>query len=208
MRLMRENALMGLRKRRFKKTTDSSHGNSVAKNILDRNFAVAAPNRAWVGDITYVRTHEGWLYVATLIDLFSRRVVGWAVDDNMETDLPLKALDMAIRSRSVAPGLVHHTDRGSQYTSSAYQAALTKHGMICSMSRKAECWDNSVAESFFSRFKDDLIYRETWETKSQARAAIVEYISCFYNARRLHSSLGYRTPMEYEVQALANVQAA
>ena len=168
MRLMRLDGLMGLRKRRCKKTTDSTHGDRVAQNILDRKFVVDAPNRAWVGDITYVRTHEGWLYLATLIDLFSRRVVGWAVDDNMETDLPLKALQMAVGSRNVAPGLVHHTDRGSQYTSSAYQVALAKHAMVCSMSRKAECWDNSVAESFFSRLKDDLIYRQTWQTKCQA----------------------------------------
>lgn len=208
MRLMQADGLMGLRKRRFKKTTDSSHGDRVAKNLLDRNFVSDAPNRAWVGDITYVRTHEGWLYLATLIDLFSRRVVGWAVDDTMETDLPLKALEMAIGSRSVSPGLLHHTDRGSQYTSGAYQAMLIQHGMVCSMSRKAECWDNSVAESFFSRLKDDLIYRETWHTKHQARAAIVEYISCFYNARRLHSSLGYCTPMEYEVRALGHTLAA
>ena len=208
MKLMRTDGLMGLRKRRFKKTTDSRHGHGVGQNLLNRNFATDAPNRAWVGDITYVRTHEGWLYLATLIDLFSRRVIGWAVDDNMETDLPLKALHMAVTSRNVLPGLVHHTDRGSQYRSGTYQAELTRHGMVCSMSRRAECWDNSVAESFFSRLKDDLIYRETWQTKSQARSAIVEYISCFYNAQRIHSSLGYVTPMEYEVRALRDALAA
>ncbi len=208
MRLMRADSLMGLRKRRFKKTTDASHGRPVAPNLLDRNFVSKAPNRAWVGDITYVRTHEGWLYVATLMDLFSRRIVGWAVDDNMETNLPMKALEMAVCSRRIEPGLVHHTDRGSQYASHAYRAALDGHGMICSMSRKAQCWDNAAAESFFSRFKDDLIYREVWQTKSQARAAIVEYISCFYNAQRLHSSLGYLTPMEYEVRALRETLAA
>ena len=139
MKLMRTDGLMGLRKRRFKKTTDSRHGHGVGQNLLNRNFATDAPNRAWVGDITYVRTHEGWLYLATLIDLFSRRVIGWAVDDNMETDLPLKALHMAVTSRNVLPGLVHHTDRGSQYRSGTYQAELTRHGMICSMSRRAEC---------------------------------------------------------------------
>ena len=130
MRLMRADGLLGLRKRRFKKTTDSQHSLGVAPNVLDRNFFTDAPNRAWVGDITYVRTHEGWLYLATLIDLFSRRVVGWAVEDNMETDLPLKALQMAVQSRSISPGLVHHTDRGSQYSSGAYQEALSRHGMV------------------------------------------------------------------------------
>ncbi len=141
MRLMRADSLMGLRKRRFKKTTDASHGRPRAPNLLDRNFVSKALNRAWVGDITYVRTHEGWLYVATLMDLFSRRIVGWAVDDNMETDLPMNALEMAVGSRLIEAELVDHTDRGSQYASHAYLAALDGHGMTCSMSRKAQCWE-------------------------------------------------------------------
>ena len=146
-RLMREKALSGKAPRRFKRTTDSSHGLPVAKNILDRKFTVDRPNEVWVGDITYVRTWEGWLYVAVVLDLYSRRVVGWAVADHMRTELALDALKMAINLRNPGPGLIHHSDRGSQYASLEYRAELDRHGIVCSMSRKGDCWDNAVAES-------------------------------------------------------------
>ena len=200
--------LTGLRKRRFKKTTDSAHAFPLAPNLLNRQFEVARLNQAWVGDITYVWTQEGWLYLATLIDLCSRRIVGWAIEDHMRTDLVMKALDMAVTTRRPSPGLVHHTDRGSQYASDGYRKALKKNGMACSMSRKAECWDNAVAESFFGSLKEDLIYRQKFDTKAQGRAAIVEYLVGFYNVKRLHSTLGYLSPVEYEATLLYKKSAA
>jgi putative transposase len=197
-RIMRENEVSGRRKRRFRKTTDSKHRLPIADNILARDFTAEARDQVWVGDITYVNTWEGWLYLAVLIDIYSRRVVGWAIADHMRTELVLDALNMAVGERRPAPGLVHHTDRGSQYASADYRNALGAHGMVCSMSRKGECWDNAVAESFFARLKDDLLYRRKWATKDEAKAAIREYIMCFYNARRLHSTLGYLSPIDYE----------
>jgi putative transposase len=194
-RLMREKGLTGKAPRRFRRTTDSSHGLPVAENILARNFTVDRPNEVWVGDITYVRTWEGWLYVAVVLDLYSRRVVGWAVADHMRTDLALDALKMAIDLRNPGSGLIYHSDRGSQYASLDYRAELHRHGI----SRKGDCWDNAVAESFFATLKGELIERECWPTKARARAAIIEYIACFYNSKRSHSVLGYTSPMEYEM---------
>ena len=198
-RLMREKGLTGKAPRRFRRTTDSSHGLPVAENILARNFAVDMPNEAWVGDITYVRTWEGWLYAAVVLDLYSRRVVGWAVADHMRTELALDALKMAVDLRRPGRGLIHHSDRGSQYASLGYRAELDRHGIVCSMSRKGDCWDNAVAESFFATLKGELIERACWPTKARARAAIIEYIACFYNSKRSHSVLGYTSPVEYEM---------
>jgi transposase InsO family protein len=197
-RLMQERDLRGKRRRHFHTTTDSDHAMPVASNILARDFSASAPNQKWVGDITYIPTREGWLYLATLLDLFSRRVVGWSMSDRMPTSLPLAALEMALRMRRPPRGLVHHTDRGSQYASAEYQSALAKHGLVASMSRKGNCWDNAVAESFFATLKVELVRDADFATRAEARAAVFEYIEVFYNRQRLHSSIGYATPSEFE----------
>jgi putative transposase len=206
-RIIKENGLRGTFKRRFQRTTDSAHDMPVADNILNRRFDADDDIEAWVGDITYIRTWEGWLYLAVLINLRTRRVVGWAIDDNMRTELVLTALRMAISQEHPAPGLVHHSDRGSQYASGDYQTALGENQMVCSMSRRGNCWDNAVAESFFGHLKEELIYRQSWPTKASARAAVIDYIMGFYNSHRRHSALGYLSPTEYEavcrMQALA-----
>jgi len=198
-RLMKADGLAARRKRRFRRTTDSTHQHPVAPNLLDRQFTVDAPNAVWVTDITYIWTQEGWLYLAAILDLYSRKVVGWAVDESLERHLALDALAMALSNRRPARGLLHHSDRGVQYASDDYQKALKKDGLICSMSRKGDCWDNAVAESFFATLKGELIERGCWPTKARARAAIIEYIACFYNSKRSHSVLGYTSPMEYEM---------
>jgi transposase InsO family protein len=198
-RLMQENGLAGRRKRRFRQTTDSAHALPVAKNWLKRHFSPAAPNQAWAADITYIRCWEGWCYLAVVIDLFSRRVVGWAVAEHMHTELVLEALQRAIIQRRPAAGLVHHSDRGSQYASAAYRAALAKHGIVQSMSRKGNCWDNAVVESFFATLKEECIHRGSWPTRARVRAAITEYIEQFYNCRRRHSTLDHVSPVDYEL---------
>ncbi len=200
-RLMAQEGLVGLRKRRFCRTTDSNHDLPLASNALNRQFTPSAPNTVWAGNITYLRTTDGWLYLAVVIDLFSRRVVGWSIEDHMRTELVTQALDMAIYQRRPSGGLMHHSDRGSQYASHAFQSVLKTNGIDCSMSRKAECWDNAVVESFFGTLKDELIYRQTWSSGAELRAAVAEYISCFYNAERLHSTLGYVSPVKYEQTA-------
>ncbi len=197
-RLMRERGLCARRPRRCPRTTDSRHSLPVAPNVLDRQFTTTAPDRVWVGDITYVRTEQGWLYLAVLLDLYSRRVVGWAMGETLERRLCLDALRMALGSRNPLPGLVHHTDRGSQYASHEYRELLQARGIQCSMSRRGNCWDNAVAESFFKSFRAELTDRVPFATRAQARRAIFEYIEVFYNRRRLHSSLGYRTPAQFE----------
>ena len=200
LRLMKEDNVVGKqRRRRFVVTTDSKHVLPIAPNVLDRQFEVDHPNRAWVGDITYLRTVEGWLYLAVIIDLFSRRVVGWALEEHMETSLATSALTMALRRRHLAGKLLHHTDRGSQYASAEYQKQLDAQGIVCSMSRKGNCWDNAVAESFFGTMKAELEI-ETLEGASRAvaRSAVADYIDNFYNTTRKHSSLGYLSPMNYE----------
>jgi transposase InsO family protein len=202
-RIMRENGISGQSPRRFRRTTDSAHELPVACNLVKRDFASEAPDQLWAADISYVRTWEGWLYLAVVIDLFSRRVVGWAAADHMRTELPLEALQMAICHRRPERGLVHHSDRGSQYASAAYQAVLDAHGMLCSMSRKGDCWDNAVVESFFGTLKEELIYRQPWPTKLKTKHAIIEYIACFYNSRRRHSYIDYISPMEYEQNTAA-----
>lgn len=207
-RIMREQGIRGCPPRRFRKTTDSNHSLAVAKNLVGRNFRPAAPDQLWATDITYVRTWEGWLYLAVVLDLYSRRVVGWASADHMHTELVANALQMAIDQRRPGTGVLHHSDRGSQYASHAYRGVLDEHGFIASMSRKGDCWDNAVVESFFGTLKQELIHRHPWPSRSKAKAAINEYIACFYNCRRRHSTLDYMSPMEYEAAAYRELACA
>jgi len=197
-RLMIELGIAAKQKRKFKATTDSDHNFPVAENHLQRNFTALGPNQCWVSDITYIRTREGWLYLATIMDLYSRKIVGWAMGDRLTQDLVIKALKMATERRRPSRGLLLHSDRGSQYASHAYQRLLWRHGIICSMSRKGDCWDNAPMESFFHTLKVELVYNTTFETRSQARRSIFEYIEVFYNRTRLHSAIGYNSPEEYE----------
>ncbi len=198
-RLMRENGLSGKPKRRFRgTTTDSNHDQPVAANHLARQFAVTAPNVVWAGDITYLPVDGGWVYLAVLIDLFSRKVVGWSVAETMQTELCLDALRMATVTRSIRPGLLHHTDRGSQYTSGSYRAALKRHEMVQSMSRKGNGWDNAVVESFFGTLEQELVGDTRWQSVEHARKAVGDYIHGFYNAERRHSTLGQISPVEFE----------
>ena len=210
-RLMREQGLQGTPKRRFRpKTTDSDHDDRVAENLLDRQFTTTAPNQAWVGDITYLRTVAGWVYLAVLLDLFSRKVVGWSLQRHMQTDLCLEALRQAVVTRQPGSGLLHHTDRGSQYTSDAYQKALQAIGATPSMSRKGNCWDNAPAESFFGTLEQELVLQEDpWLDECAARTAVGDYIHGFYNQRRRHSTLGQVSPVEFEAtHAAARALAA
>jgi transposase InsO family protein len=197
-RLMRRAGIAGLTRRRYRCTTDSRHDLPVAANLVRRRFEVSEPNRVWVADITYVWTWEGWMYLAVIVDLFSRRVVGWATADHMRTDLVLEALARATGERVTSNLLVHHSDRGSQYASGHYRHVLAEQRITCSMSRRGNCWDNAVVESFFATLKAELIDRQPWTTRRQAQDAINEYIGSFYNSHRLHSHLGYLTPSDYE----------
>jgi transposase InsO family protein len=200
-RLMRENGIQARRKRRFRRTTDSNHPNPVAPNILARRFEPAAPNTVWVTDVTYVWTAEGWLYLAVMLDLFARKVVGWATSPVNDTALALAALDAALAARRPPAGLVHHSDRGSPYASADYRAALKARGIVASMSRTGDCWDNSVAESFFATIKAELIDLELFSSRTAATARIADYIECFYNPQRRHSFLGFLSPIEFELKA-------
>lgn len=197
-RLMKKFGIRAKTKKKFRVTTDSKHNLPVEENILNRDFSPDEPNKAWAGDITYVWTKEGWLFLAVIVDLFSRQVVGWSMDERMTKELALGALRMAFQGRNPSPGLIHHTDRGSQYASAAYREQLERRGAICSMSRKGNCWDNAVAESFFHTLKTELIHFECFETREDARKMIFEWIEVFYNRQRLHSALGYNTPVRYE----------
>jgi transposase InsO family protein len=197
-RLMREDGLYATTKRRYKATTNSKHDFPVAPNLLGRDFSPAEPNRVWAGDITYIWTTEGWLYLAVVIDLFSRSVVGWAMDKRMTRQLVMNALTMAVRRRHPSSGLIFHSDRGSQYASKEFQSLLAKHGMRCSMSRKGDCWDNAPIESFFGSLKQELVFLQRYSTRFHARQSLFEYIERFYNRHRLHSTLGYKSPAEYE----------
>jgi putative transposase len=202
-RLMREEGLVARpRKRHRVSTTDSNHDNPIAPNLLAREFDVngVGVNRVWVADITYIPTREGVLYLATVLDLGSRRCVGWAMRDTLEVELALSALRMARAARTPGPGLIHHSDRGSQYTSRAYRDELAAHGMIASMSGKGDCYDNAVAESFFSTLEFELLMKNDWHTREEARRAIFRYIETWYNRKRRHSTLGYISPAEYEQQ--------
>ncbi|WP_152622440.1 IS3 family transposase [Archangium violaceum] len=201
-RLMNEQELAARKRRRFVSTTDSRHNQPVAPNILERNFSPGQPNSTWATDITYVETKQGWLYLAVVMDLFSRKVVGWSMSENIDRHLVLNALDMALKGRQPPRGLLHHSDRGSQYASIDYQQELAARGIQCSMSRKGNCWDNAVVESFFSSLKQELVYTTAFATHEQARLALFEYIEVFYNRQRRHSSLGYVSPVDFELAAL------
>ena len=200
-RLMREHQLRARPGRRFVQTTDSSHRLPTALNLLARNFKSAAPDRVWAADVTYLPTREGWLYLAVLLDLFSRRIVGWALSEHNDEALTLAALRMALEQRRPAHDLVHHSDRGTTYASGAYQDMLVQHGIICSMSRKGNCWDNAVVESFFSTLDIECAHQQPFASQAQARRQVVEYILGFYNPTRLHSYLGFKSPMEFERSA-------
>jgi len=210
-RLMREDGLVGRRPRRWVRTTDSQHAQPVAPNVLDRHFGindVPGLDRVWVSDLTYVPTREGWLFLAIVLELASRRVVGWAMRETLDTELALAALRMALATRRPAPGLVHHSDRGSQYASAEYRALLQAHGLVASMSKTGDCWDNAVAESFFATVETELILEADWPTRDVARQAIFAYIETWYNRERRHSTLGYRSPVQYEREVLARERAA
>ena len=206
-RLMRENGIKIVRTHKYKATTDSDHTFNIAPHLLDQDFTADGPNQKWAGDISYIWTSEGWLYLAVILDLYSRRVIGWAVRNRMKRDLAIQALDMAVALRQPPEGCIHHTDRGSQYCSNEYQRRLSKHGfevsplMVCKqttagqrMSGKENCYDNSMVETFFKSIKAELILRNRWETRRQAEGAIFQYINGFYNPRRRHSSLGGKSP--------------
>lgn len=197
-RLMRENGLHARQKRRFKRTTDSQHSFPVAPNIIDQDFAATGPNQKWGVDISYVWTREGWLYLSVVIDLFSRRVVGWAVGDRLHRQLAINALQKAIVMRRPEPGLIHHSDRGSQYCSIDYQALLRSKGIMISMSGKGNCYDNAMVETFFKTLKSELIWRTIYQTRNQAEIAIARYIDGFYNPIRRHSALEYLSPAQFE----------
>jgi transposase InsO family protein len=197
-RLMQEAGISGRRRKRCPVTTDSRHGYAVAPNLLARQFDVAQPDTVWVGDMTYVWTAEGWEYLAVLLDLYSRKVVGWAMQSRMDAALVQAALRMALGRRRPAAGLIHHSDRGSQYACHAYQNLLADHGIRCSMSRKGECLDNAVAERFFGSVKGERTARRCYATRQEARDDVINYIEMFYNSKRLHSYLGYVSPNDFE----------
>ncbi len=200
-RLMRQNDIAVVRTRKHKVTTDSNHSFNIAPNLLNRNFTADRPNQKWVVDISYIWTREGWLYLAVVLDLYSRRVIGWAVSNRMKRDLAIRALNMAIALRRPPKGCIHHSDRGSQYCSHDYQKLLRQHGFKVSMSGKGNCYDNAVMETFFKTIKAELIWRQLWPTRRAAEIAIFEYINGFYNPRRKHSTLGWESPLAFERKA-------
>jgi len=195
--LMHENGIYARHKRRFKATTDSVHCEPVADNLLARQFAQNAPNRAWVSDITYIPTQEGWLYLAMVMDLFNREIVGWSLKSRMRADIVTDALRMAWFRRKPDPGTLFHSDRGSQYASHAVRDLLAEYGMQASMSRKGNCWDNAAAESFFNSLKNERVHGQTYATREQAKADVFQYLEIFYNRIRRHSSLHYQSPKQF-----------
>ncbi len=197
-RLMRDNGLRARQRRRFKRTTDSHHAWPVAPNLLDQDFTATEPDKKWGADISYVWTREGWLYLAVVIDLFARRVVGWATGDRLHRDLALAALRKALAMRRPAAGLIHHSDRGSQYCSIDYQAELRRHGILISMSGKGNCYDNAMVETFFKTLKSELVWRTVFYTRQEADQAIGRYIDGFYNPVRRHSALDFTSPAQFE----------
>ena len=207
-RLMKEAGLAGRTRRRFRKTTDSNHSFPIAPNVLERDFTTTAPNQVWVTDITYLWTQEGWLYLAVMLDLFSRRVVSWATSATVDRHLALAALRAALRDRHPQAGLVHHSDRGSTYASGDYRSALESHAIECSMSRKGDCWDNAVAESFFATLKREVEEIDSLDSHAHANAVLTDYIDRFYNLQRRHSTIGYRSPVEFELMHCTKSRAA
>jgi transposase InsO family protein len=201
-RLMRDNGLKAFQKRRFKKTTDSRHKGPIAPNLLDQNFAAFGPNQKWGVDISYVWTAEGWLYLAVVLDLFSRRIVGWAISDRLKQDLALTALRRAIAIRRPPKGLIHHSDRGSQYCADEYQKLLKDQGLIPSMSGKGKCYDNAMVETVFKTLKSERVWRTIFKSRAEAEIAIGRYIDAFYNPKRRHSALGYQSPIQFETKPL------
>lgn len=200
-RLMREEGLAGRQKKRFRvRTTDSNHDLPIAPNLLAQAAVPKGPNELWAGDITYIETEEGWVYLASILDLYSRRIVGWAMSSKNDTELVLRAWKMAVAHRQPPQELIFHSDRGVQYAAREFRAALREHQAVASMSRKANCYDNATMESFWSTLKVELVYRRTFQTRQEAEAEIFRYIETFYNRWRLHSSLGYRSPLDYENQ--------
>ena len=206
-RIMRREGIQAIQARKFRVTTDSEHDLPVAENLLDRQFDVATPNATWTADMTYVWTKEGWLYLAVIMDLCSRRILGSSMRSTLHRSMVLDALRQALRLRRPAHGLLHHSDRGSQYASNEYREALTKAGVSCSMSRKGDCWDNAPTESFFATLKREMVFHRRFETRAEARSAIFEFIEVWYNRQRLHSSLGYLTPVEFENQYYQSITA-
>ena len=198
-RIMRDAGIRAIQKRKYKVTTNSNHQFPVAQNRLNRQFMADAPNKVWVADITYIPTQEGWLYLAAILDMYSRKIVGWSMGDRITQELAIQALTMAIYQRKPGPGLLHHSDRGVQYASHAYKNLLKEHKLECSMSRKGNCWDNAVMESFFHTLKTELVYHRQYKTRAQARQDLFEYIEVFYNRVRMHSSINYMSPDSYEM---------
>lgn len=207
-RVMRNIGLYSRIRRKFIVTTDSDHVLSIAENLLDRDFTAAAPNRKWVADITYIPTKQGWLYLAVVLDLFSRRIVGWSMDDTIGSTLVQDALRMALLHRRPDAGLLHHSDRGVQYAAEGFQDLLDAHKIVCSMSRKGNCWDNAVAESFFGSLKNEWVQKKIYQTMEDAKKDIFNYIEVFYNRKRRHASLGYVSPAVYEEMYEMNQERA
>jgi len=199
-RLMRDNGMKALQKRRYKKTTDSDHGGLIAPNLLDQDFACDGPDQKWGVDISYVWTREGWLYLAIVLDLYSRRIIGWETSDRLKKDLAITALKRAIATRQPPRDLIHHSDRGSQYCSHGYRKLLAANGMLSSMSGKGNCYDNAMVETVFKTIKSELVWRISFQTRQQAKNALGRYIDGFYNPRRRHSALGYKSPIKFEAE--------
>ncbi len=207
-RLMNAAGLRPKTRRKFRvKTTDSKHSYPIAPDLLGRDFTASGPNQTWVSDITYIATDEGWLYLASTMDLFSRLIVGWSMSSSLESTLVIDAMQMAIDRRSPQAGLVHHSDRGSQYASGPFRKLLEKHGVESSMSRTGNCYDNAVKESFFHTLKTELVHHEHYRTRDEARASVFDYIEAFYNRHRLHSTLDYMSPVDFELAAEAEIAA-
>jgi len=197
-RIMRENGIRAKTKRKFKATTNSKHKFPVADNILNRHFSATAPNRKWTSDITYIWTHEGWLYLSVILDIYSRQIVGWAMSERLTKELTIDAFEQAVSHRELSSAVIFHSDRGSQFACTEFRELLAKRNMIQSMSRAGDCYDNAITESFFGTLKTELIYFEEYCSRDEARRSIFEYIEVFYNRQRRHSALGYMTPAEFE----------
>lgn len=201
-KLMKQAGIQAKTVKKFRvSTTDSNHRQPIAENVVNRDFAPSAPNRTWVADITYVPTQEGWLYLAAVEDLYSRKIVGWSMSERIDSRLVVDALEMAIERQLPGDGLVAHSDRGVQYASEHYRELLTRHGITCSMSRRGNCWDNAPMESFFATLKKELVHLENYETRAAARQSIFEYVEVFYNRVRRHSALNYLSPVNFELAA-------